>query len=156
MLVSIAFLYITLETTAQDASYEEKVEWVGSYYLYALKVPPLPAPVEIPPIKLGTLGARFVPPTGLCSCVGYARTQAPKDLPFPTTARDIIPNSKEPTIGAWVLFKPGGKYSYFGHTGVVVEISNTEIRIKEANYIPCKKSERIIPLDDPSILGYYN
>ena len=127
----------------------------GIISAYALKYPPPPVSVDVPTIQLRTLGARFTPRSSFCSCVSYARTQSPKDLPRPTNARDIKPNLKQPTIGSWVVFKPGGKYSYFGHVGIVIEILPNTIKITEANYIPCEKTERVIPLEDPSIIGYY-
>lgn len=153
LIVSASFLYVTLERNAQDVLYATEPGEVNQAYLYTVNSPITPTTVLIDPTKLRTLGAKFASPTQLCSCVGYARSQSPKNIPFPTDARDIKPNAAKPTLGAWVLLQTGNPY---GHVAVVLEVLPGEIRITEANFKPCERTERILSVDDPSILGYYD
>lgn len=153
LIVLVVFVQSTVQTTAQNPLYAQKVSWVGSIYLYALKPPPTPIDVVAPMIQLHTLGAIFSPQDNLCSCVSYARKQSPKSLASVIAARDIKSNTTRPTPGAWALLNTGNPY---GHVAVVSEVLSGEIKITEANWKPCERTERIISVDDPSILGYYD
>lgn len=49
-------------------------------------------------------------------------------------------------------------YSNVGlnHFAKVIERAETYVVIEETNYKRCQHSIRTIPLDDPSLLGFYN
>ena len=104
-----------------------------------------------------TLAARVGDGNDYCSCVSYARSLSPKPIVRPTNARDIVPNSWTPGLGAWIVFVPGGQYNYWGHVATVIGIDygTQMILIREANYIPCQVGERWISIGDPDIRGYY-
>ena len=86
----------------------------------------------------------------LCSCVSFAKWYLYRENEIWGNAGDIKPTSFEPKIDRVVLLREGE----WGHTGVVIGITETEVSIIESNYIPCRISERTILIDSPLIRGY--
>ena len=68
---------------------------------------------------------------------------------------DIPVVSNYASVGSWILFKPGKKYSEFGHSGVVMRLGTSTITVLESNFIAGQISVRTIPINSPDIRGYY-
>lgn len=86
-----------------------------------------------------------------CSCVSYARYKAQATFGPIGMAKNLIPNSQSPEVGAIVITSE----SRFGHQAYVTEVWADEIVVEEANYQPCKVTKRTIKRDSPLIRGYY-
>jgi len=84
-----------------------------------------------------------------CSCVEYAKWRLGKQGEHWGSASQISPDLNGfPEIGSLVLF--------INHVAVIADLSEIDMVIQEANYIPCQKSTRTIKLNDPTIRGYVN
>ena len=85
------------------------------------------------------------------SCISFAKSV----LGYPQwikwgNAKEIVPNSDEPSIGTVVILDEGK----FGHVAVVIDFTRDEITIIEANWIPGIITERTLKRDNPLIRGY--
>ena len=91
-------------------------------------------------------------PTGFnpYSCISFAKSVLGHSQSKWGNASEITPNSDEPSIGAVVLLDEGK----FGHIGVVIDFTRTEITITEANWIPGIVTERTLKRNNPKIRGY--
>ena len=65
-------------------------------------------------------------------------------------AGDIEPTSDQPTVGSVILLKEG----LYGHAGVVLDFTDKEITITEANYTPGRVGTRILKRNYELIRGY--
>lgn len=88
------------------------------------------------------------PKNTYCSCVKYVKSLVGVQESWGWAGR-IKPTSHNPEIGKVVITKEGG-----GHVGLVLEVTETKIKITEANYKKCKKGERWININNPLIKGY--
>lgn len=85
----------------------------------------------------------------LCSCVAFARTMRP-DIPF-INASDMQVSTTSPSVGAVVkMYYPK---SMLYHVAIVIDVGEGWIRLDEANYKPCARTQRVITLPD-RIIGY--
>lgn len=95
--------------------------------------------------------------SGVYQCVVYARkiTGNPE---VKGTAKNIVPNTQVPAVGAVVLTKESLPGTYTGHAAVVVAVTGDSIVLEEANYFRGGKTNvsvgRTLPLDSPLIRGY--
>lgn len=94
-----------------------------------------------------------------CSCVSYARWLSGINVPIPKRggnkigwAIDHPVNSQIPKVGGIAILNIGA----YGHLVVVVAINDGFMTIKESNYSRCGLTTRVIPINDPAIVGYYN
>ncbi len=85
-----------------------------------------------------------------CSCVSYAKAKTGQTEVWGQPNR-LTPKTQVPQVGLVVLLNEGP----FGHAAVVVSVSDTTIKITEANYIRCKVGTRTLLRADPRIRGYY-
>lgn len=83
-----------------------------------------------------------------CSCVRFARSQG-AELPYGVDAKDLVPNS-EPEVGGVIILQ----YKET-HVAYIEEISEEGYHIREGNYRPCEITERVIPVDDHRIVGFW-
>ena len=95
--------------------------------------------------KIGSYGA-FNP----CSCIDYAKAITGHVGEVWGNARDLKPNSLIPWVGSLVLLNEGP----YGHVAVITKITGSELHIAEANYTPCKVSERVISINYEAIRGF--
>ena len=70
-------------------------------------------------------------------------------------ANDIPATFFEPVLGSWVLFHSGKIYSPFGHSGIVMSIGTSTIKVLESNFYKGKISVREISIKDKNIRGYF-
>lgn len=84
-----------------------------------------------------------------CFCVSYLRQFIP-ELPR-QDAKDFV-NNDTPAVGRLALFK----YNKINHIALITSLESKGFWVKEANYIPCEKSERFIRWDDKAISGFHN
>ncbi len=87
---------------------------------------------------------------GFCSCVTFVKgiTGVQESV---GAARNWKINSTFPQVGGVVVTNE----SYYGHVAYIVAINGNTMTLVEANYIPCKKSERKMAIDDPRIKGFW-
>lgn len=93
-----------------------------------------------------------------CSCVSYAKYRSGINVGPVGRAKNHPVNQKYPSVGAIAIFSiSSGYYKNTGHAAVVesVDLEGFTFTVSEANYIPCKTTTRKIPLDDPTVIGYY-
>ena len=86
----------------------------------------------------------------LCSCVKYARSIGVK-IPYGTNASDI-PNQGTPVIGGLILLE----YEGYSHVAVIQEFTDKGFKVKESNFQPCLKTERVISYEDIFIRGFHS
>jgi surface antigen len=89
-----------------------------------------------------------------CNCVTFVREARGGNLPFglySKWSKKQIVNS-EPVVGSAIITTEGRA----GHVGIVVGVTTSDVYIVEANYQHCRISTRILSLDSPQIIGYYN
>ena len=84
------------------------------------------------------------------SCVSYAKYRRPDQNFVWIAPRFVEAYDIAPKAGLLVITSEGK----WGHVGVVEEVRNGSILIREANYIPGLVTTREIPLDSPVIRGY--
>ena len=97
-----------------------------------------------------TTSVPFIENYNKCSCVSFAKWIAgvSQDVTW-GNAWEIAPNVENAPLWGFVLLDEGmGHIAYYERSGDI-------LKLKESNYIPCQYSEREIPLDYPSIRGYY-
>lgn len=82
-----------------------------------------------------------------CNCYLAVKQRIP-NLPL---TKNLIPNS-EVAVGSVAIFKyPSGLMHY-----AYVESFGTEVfKVSESNYLPCQRGERLVNLNDKSLLGFY-
>lgn len=89
-----------------------------------------------------------------CSCVKFVRSlgvEVPHiDAKWFGTFPHMIPK-----LNGLVIFKYGDSTDQY-HIAYIDELGEDSFHIKEANYIPCKFSERWIPYDSDKILSFWN
>ncbi len=87
---------------------------------------------------------------GFCSCVTFVKriTGVQESV---GAARNWKINSTFPQVGGVVVTKE----SSYGHVAYIEAIDGNIMTLVEANYIPCKKSERKMAIDDPRIKGFW-
>ncbi len=85
-----------------------------------------------------------------CSCVTFAKSETgfTEAIGY---AKNWPINSEQPVIGGVVIFREG----LAGHVAYIQNLAGDQIFIKEANYLPCKQTTRIININDPDILGFW-
>lgn len=68
-------------------------------------------------------------------------------------ARDIVPNTSEPSLGAAVLTTEGE-----GHAALIIAIDEDELVLAESNYNGDERIDvgRRLQIDNPIIRGYFN
>lgn len=129
-----------------DVSYETPTSPAQT----ALEAPLSPVTHETPPgpaIEEEALVASISAPSRDCSCMLFLQD---KGFMLEGDAIDQIPNASSPEIGGVALFN----YSGVGHAALVQSVSDSDFSVLEANYEPCERTERIIPRDDPNIVGF--
>jgi|GEM_PF-4836776 len=98
--------------------------------------------------------AKYLPDEpGKCNCVLYVRSYVPS-LPyglFTLGNKRAIINASKPKIGSVAVMNVGT----WGHVGVVTNIEDNMVTIKEANYKNCRISERRNTEKNLKIIGYY-
>ncbi len=90
-----------------------------------------------------------IPDYILCNCYAYVKN---KFANLPSTYE--ILNSLTFNTGEVAVFyyRDSGLYHY----ALVKEIGEDYIKIEETNYKRCRFSERIIPRNNPDLLGYFS
>lgn len=91
----------------------------------------------------------YYEPFDACSCVAYYKYL--HNIPQKTSlgnAWDIQPLYLEPQDEGMIITSEGQ-----GHVADYRRVGN-KLYLREANYIPCQVSERIIDIDSPFIIGY--
>lgn len=100
-------------------------------------------PANIPP------EASTMPSDVLCSCKRYITSQVPN---MPLGDADSFTGNTTPTAGVVVLLR----YKEISHMALIEKVSDSGISVRETNYKKCHYSERFIPWNDPSIVGFYS
>lgn len=124
---------------------------ISAFLLYPLNVASAP---EAPKITVVDHPEPYERPVEVLSravlfnCYQYVKTQFP-DLP-PT--KYIWANLSEQPGGVAVFRYPSG----LEHYAVVDAVGTSTIQIRETNFNSGTYTERTIPLDDPSLHGFYN
>ena len=85
-----------------------------------------------------------------CFCV-YAVNKWGLKTPAVWEASEIKSNST-PGIGVGILMD----YEGIGHIALIRAITRDGFWVREANYIKCKITERLVPYNDPHIVGFYS
>lgn len=83
----------------------------------------------------------------VCNCYALVKTRI---LDLPAT-KDLIPNSKI-KVGSVALFN----YEGIKHYAYVEEIYADSFKIDESNYKPCLRTNRIVQIDDPRLIGFWS
>lgn len=84
-----------------------------------------------------------------CSCVSYIRARG-YDLPRIKNPSELLPNTT-PSKGVLALFNYKGVH----HIAEVIGVSEIGFMVREANFEKCKRTERFIMWDSPSLRGFY-
>lgn len=86
-----------------------------------------------------------------CECVRWLRER--HNVPIRGDADTLVPNTPlgDITIGTIVLLQ----YGDVSHAAMIVSTWRDELRLLEANFIPCTASERTIKNNDPHIKGFW-
>jgi len=98
-------------------------------------------------------------PFGQCTWWGAYN----REVTWGGNARDWLSNAKAqgvatadyPSIGAIVVYKPGGEYSDYGHVAIVIQVTPRSYTVSEMN-APAwgKVSTRVIAWPDPNVQGF--
>jgi hypothetical protein len=86
-----------------------------------------------------------------CNCVAFIRTMG-VHFPRLEDAKDLDTNSLVPIVGGVVKLVYNGIY----HLAYIEKITAEGLYLRESNYKPCLIARRLIPLNDPHIIGYYS
>ena len=125
----------------------------------AVAIAPRPAPAEpvFTWVPSGGFSDRF--PFGQCTWwAAYNRR-----VTWNGNAGDWLSNAKEqgvpttevPSIGAIVVYRPGGLYSLYGHVAIVIAVDPGSYTVSEMNAIGWGRvSTREIPWPDPHVQGF--
>ena len=66
-----------------------------------------------------------------------------------------VATSDYPSIGAIVVYKPGGAYSSYGHVAIVIQVSSRSYTVSEMNApVWGRVSTRVIAWPDPHVQGF--
>lgn len=114
-------------------------------YFGPVYTPPKPKR-QIKPLKVKIA----VAPGYNCSCVNYAKSLTGFNTPI-GRAKNWPINSSIPVVGGVVVFK----WLSTGHAAVVTDVTETDFGIKEAHYVGCSITIRRIPLNNPTIIGFW-
>lgn len=90
-----------------------------------------------------------------CNCVKWVRDRVPR-LPFglwTINDKKKIINAKNPKKGRVAIMNVGLPW---GHVGIVTDVKERKITIKEANYKFCKVTERQGTKSELKILGFFS
>ncbi len=73
-----------------------------------------------------------------------------------TNAREQgVATSREPSVGAIAVYRPGGLYSGYGHVAIVIAVDPGSYTVSEMNAIGWGRvSTREIPWPDPHVQGF--
>jgi hypothetical protein len=85
-----------------------------------------------------------------CNCYAYIERHY-ADLPSSATVRANATAPAAPHTVAVFYYAEVGLYHY----AYVTAVSDTDIYIDEANYVSCVQGRRIVPKNDPSLLGFF-
>ncbi len=88
--------------------------------------------------------------SGFCSCVNFAK-RLTGYASVVGAAKNWPTNIDRATVGGVVVLKE----SVSGHVAYITSVSDNSFTVAEANYISCKKSNRVISLTDPEIIGFW-
>lgn len=99
--------------------------------------------IELPKLNLNP--KNFNP----CSCVSYAKAVLGGRGGYWGDAINIEPNTIDPGIGDLLLTREGR-----GHVAVILGFDKDNLVVTEANYLPCKASQRIVQRNSPLIRGF--
>jgi hypothetical protein len=89
-----------------------------------------------------------------CSCVSYARWLTGINVGTIKVAKNHPVNSQTPIVGSLVVFG-ANKKSPAGHLAVVIAVNGDKMTIKESNWHYCHEGQRVIPIKEPDIKGFY-
>ena len=108
--------------------------------------------MNLPKIEVNTpQNANLEQPGAIeCSCVLFVKSLGFK-LPRLIDAGNLDINSRVPIKGGLISLV----YGEIHHIAYVESIQPDGIHIKESNFEKCKIGERVIPIDDPNIIGFY-
>lgn len=129
---------LPLQAWLASKQYDAPIQTENGYAtaIKAVNVPPRPWEPLVPPSST------------YCSCVLYAKAVLGRTESWGNAAY-IQPSTQHPSVGAVILLTDGG-----GHVGVVTAIGKKTVTFTEANYSPCQKDTRTLPLDSNTIKGY--
>ena len=66
-----------------------------------------------------------------------------------------VPTSSSPSIGAIVVYRPGGDYSTYGHVAIVIEVAASSYTVSEMNAVGWGRvSTRSIRWPDAQVQGF--
>jgi len=66
-----------------------------------------------------------------------------------------VPTNSTPSIGAIVVYRPGGDYSTYGHVAIVVEVTGSSYTVSEMNAVGWGRvSTRTIRWPDVQVQGF--
>ncbi len=66
-----------------------------------------------------------------------------------------VPTAGLPSLGALVVYRPGGDYSVLGHVAIVIATAPGSYSVSEMNFIGWGEvSTRTVPWPDPHIAGF--
>jgi hypothetical protein len=69
-------------------------------------------------------------------------------------AQGVLTNSS-PSVGAIVVYRPGGDYSTYGHVAIVIEVTANSYTVSEMNAVGWGRvSTRTIGLPDAQVQGF--
>jgi len=137
-LIKILFLFLLLALPVTAIAQPKESIPVGplaEINLLKAELPLIPPPPET------------IPNSVLCNCWAYVKSVYPS-LPSSATIRSNLSDA-----GSVAVFY----YSQVNlpHYAVVVEETADNYLIEETNYHRCQKGTRIIPKNDPSLLGFF-
>ncbi len=87
---------------------------------------------------------------GFCSCVTFVKRLTGYDQVV-GAAKNWPTNSEQPQVGGVVVLNE----SKVGHVAYITAVGQDSFTVAEANYISCEKSNRVISLNDPAIMGFW-
>ena len=95
-------------------------------------------------------------PADVCSCVMYVRSRG-VDFPQIGYAGNLKVNSLYPRVGGVVLLNYNGLH----HLAFIEAVKEDGLHISEQNFHhdmkdDCPITRRVIPINDPHIIGYYS
>lgn len=118
--------------------------WLVTIVIVEAKEPPI---ADSPYIVAVNSPVMPPPRWTYCSCVEFAKHLLGRQGEKWGNASQISPIANaNPKVGGLVLFK--------NHVAVIADLSESELFLDEGNQVPCQRTQRRIPIDDPSIRGY--
>jgi len=83
----------------------------------------------------------------LCNCYLFVKTELPK---LPST-KEILSNVATSGVVAVFYYPDIGMYHY----AIIRDEMETSFLIEETNYDACERGTRVVPKDDPRLIGFY-